>query len=256
MTQPKKQKSPVKSRSSSNSFLHSTAGYLQLERYFSKKGIMSRGQARTQILDGFVTVNDNRILDPEFKIDPDRDLVLWNEKNVDAQTFEYWILNKPKGFVTSLKGQNNEKTVYEIEGGPTSWMGPVGRLDKASEGLLAFTNDNLWANEILLPKSHITKTYHVQVSRIPSPDELAKLQQGVLLDDTLTLPAKWQILREGSTSKGWLEIELNEGKNRQIRRMLEIFNIEVIRLIRVQFGQLKLNDLAKGQWKKVQKSDF
>jgi len=135
------------------------------------------------------------------------------------------------------------------------WVAPVGRLDKASEGLLLFTNDTAWAARISSPESGPDKTYHVQINRLPTSADLKKMRYGVLVDGDLHAMKNVTILREGEKN-AWLEIVLDEGKNRQIRKILAELNFDVLRLIRVQIGLLKLGELAKGSWRLLDKSEI
>ena len=153
--------------------------------------------------------------------------------------------------MVSRSDEKNRATVYECM---KDWNGPlvqaVGRLDQASEGLLLFTNDHVWANKLMDPKTHVTKTYHVQATPVPSEDVLMKLSRGIMLEGSMTRPGKFELIRSGEKN-GWIEVHLIEGRNRQIRKMLKSEKIEVIRLIRVQLGTLSLGDLAKGEWREL-----
>ncbi len=154
------------------------------------------------------------------------------------------MLNKPRGVVTTASDEKGRETVYSLLGESLPWVGPVGRLDKASEGLLLLTNDSQWAARISDPDSHLDKTYHVQVSALADETLAGKLIRGVLAGGELLRAKRARILRSGEKNT-WLEIVLDEGKNRQIRRIFEELGIEVLRLIRVQIGPLVLGQLAK-----------
>jgi 23S rRNA pseudouridine2605 synthase len=160
-------------------------------------------------------------------------------------------MNKPRGVVTTAADEKGRQTVYDFlpeafrEKG-RQWLAPVGRLDKASEGLLLFTNDSEWSSRLLAPETHLDKTYHVQINVVANQKILEKLEQGIAQESGETLRAKGvRILREGKRNS-WLEIVLDEGKNRHIRRMLKPLGIEVLRLIRVSIGPLDLGNLPKG----------
>lgn len=156
------------------------------------------------------------------------------------------MLNKPRGVVTTASDERGHQTVYSFLGKDSNWVAPVGRLDKASEGLLLVTNDSEWAARILAPETHLEKTYHVQIGMVADAALLDELQTGVRTDDGDVLRVKRaSILRHGERNS-WLEIVLDEGKNRHIRRMFEHFGIEVLRLVRVSIGPLALGDLPKG----------
>jgi 23S rRNA pseudouridine2605 synthase len=157
------------------------------------------------------------------------------------------MLNKPRGLVTTRNDPEGRGTVYDcLEGLDLPFVSPVGRLDKASEGLLLMTNDTRWANGLLDPASHVAKTYHVQIASVPDEAMLAQFRKGVDADGELLTASSVELLRSGGRT-AWLEIVLDEGRNRQIRRLLGAFDIEVLRLIRVAIGGLRLGELAKGK---------
>ncbi len=164
------------------------------------------------------------------------------------------MLNKPRGLVTTARDERGRDTVYrcfdggQIQGKPLPWLAPVGRLDQASEGLLLFCNDPEWAAGITDPETGPDKTYHVQIDSIPDAARLAALTGGIEQDGE-KLRAKSATLLRAGASNAWLEIVLDEGRNRQIRRLLAAFDIGVLRLVRVAIGGLVLGDLPKGQWR-------
>jgi len=157
----------------------------------------------------------------------------------------YWMLNKPRGVVATASDEKNRRTVYDYLNDQGRWMAPVGRLDKASEGLLLFTNDSEWAAALLAPETHVSKTYHVQIAAQPDIVFSSQLVSGVKVKEEILRAKAARILRHG-TRNAWLEIILDEGKNRQIRRMLEALDVEVLRLVRVAIGSLTLGELPKG----------
>jgi 23S rRNA pseudouridine2605 synthase len=161
------------------------------------------------------------------------------------------MLHKPKGLIVTRSDEKNRPTVYDCL---KNWNGPllqaVGRLDLASEGLLLFTNDHQWSNKLMDPKTHIKKIYHVQISSQPSEETLNKLSGGIILEGKKTLPAKFEFLRSGEKNS-WISVTLHEGRNRQIRKMLAMEGIEVLRLLRIQIGNLELGDLPKGEWREL-----
>jgi len=165
---------------------------------------------------------------------------------VAAHAKIYFMLNKPRGAVTTASDEKGRATVYAYLDETMPWLVPVGRLDKASEGLLLLTNDSEWAARALAPETHLDKTYHVQIAAIAGAALLASIAAGVRTGDGVFLRAKSvRILRSGDKNS-WLEIVLDEGKNRHIRRMLAQLGIEVLRLLRVAIGPLRLGDLPKG----------
>jgi 23S rRNA pseudouridine2605 synthase len=158
------------------------------------------------------------------------------------------MMNKPRGAVTTASDEKGRETVYDLLDPQLPWAGPVGRLDKASEGLLLLTNDSEWGAKITDPASHLDKKYHVQVNRVADADLLARIVQGSAPEGKAgeDLRARQaRILRHGNKNS-WLEITLDEGKNRQIRRLLETLEVQVLRLVRVSIGPLELGDLKKG----------
>jgi 23S rRNA pseudouridine2605 synthase len=161
------------------------------------------------------------------------------------------MLNKPRGLVTTTRDEQGRDTVYRcFDGASLPWLAPVGRLDKASEGLLLFTNDPVWAARITHPDTGPDKTYHVQIARVPDADLLAALVSGITEDGQHLAAKSARTLRAGEKN-AWLELVLAEGRNRQIRRLLAALDVTVIRLVRVAMGPLVLGDLAKGQWRQL-----
>jgi len=163
------------------------------------------------------------------------------------------MLNKPRGVVTTASDEQGRETVYNYvrKGGQgRGWLAPVGRLDKASEGMLLLTNDSEWAARVLDPGSHIAKSYHVQIATLADESLLNTLREGVRDGGDFLRVQHVRELRRGERN-AWLEIVLTEGKNRQIRRMLEALGIQVLRLVRVAIGGLELGELGKGESRKL-----
>lgn len=218
-----------------------------LARALSKLGLCSRSQAQTLVREGRVHVNGRLVRNPESPtVTGDRIEV--DGAPVQSQEKVYRMLNKPRGYVTTASDERGRQTVYTLLQDETmrQWIAPVGRLDKASEGLLLFTNDSEWAARLTDPSSHIDKTYHVQVNALVDDETLRRLRAGVDVDGDMLAAKSVSELRRGDKNS-WLEIVLDEGRNRQIRRLLEAFDIAVLRLVRVAMGPLQLGELAKGQ---------
>jgi 23S rRNA pseudouridine2605 synthase len=167
----------------------------------------------------------------------------------------YWMLNKPRGMVATARDEQGRATVYSGLPAGLPWMGPVGRLDKASEGLLLFTNDSEWAARITAPESHLDKTYHVQISAIADERMLRDLLSGVKPADGGTLRAKAARLIRTGEKNSWIEVVLDEGRNRQIRRMMHVCGVEVLRLVRVAIGPLELGPLGKGAARELRQEE-
>jgi 23S rRNA pseudouridine2605 synthase len=217
-----------------------------LARALSKMGVCSRAKAAQLIRGGKVRLNGGVRGDPETPVRLGRDRIEIDGESVSAAKKIYLALNKPRGIVTTTSDEKGRETVYSLLGPELPWVAPVGRLDKASEGLLLLTNDSEWGAHITAPETHLTKTYHVQIGQIADEALLETLKNGVRTKEGDTLRAKAaSLLRQGERNS-WVEIILDEGKNRHIRRMLEALGVEVLRLIRVAIGPLALGDLAKG----------
>jgi 23S rRNA pseudouridine2605 synthase len=161
------------------------------------------------------------------------------------------MLNKPRGLTTTRCDEQGRDTVYRcLEGSDLPWLAPVGRLDRASEGLLLFSNDPAWAAALLSPAAEVDKTYHVQIDRPGDAALLTRIQAGATIAGEHLSCKALRVLRSGEQNC-WLEIVLDEGRNRQIRRLLEAFGIKVLRLVRVAIGPIALGQLPKGQWRRL-----
>jgi 23S rRNA pseudouridine2605 synthase len=209
-------------------------------------GYCSRSRACDLIRAGRVTLNGGICRNPEAPVRAERDQIEVDGADVAAYAKIYLMLNKPRGAVTTASDEKGRETIYAYLDESMPWLSPVGRLDKASEGLLLLTNDSEWAARVLAPETHLDKTYHVQIAAIADAALLASIAAGVRAGDGVFLRAKSaRILRSGDKNS-WLEIVLDEGKNRHIRRMLAQLGVEVLRLLRVAIGPLRLGDLPKG----------
>ena len=226
-----------------------------LARVLSKLGLCSRTQGEALVRAGRVRVDGRIVRDPEAPTHAQSQRISVDGRDVAATASIHVMLNKPRGHVTTARDEQGRATVYALlRDGNFPWLAPVGRLDKASEGLLLFTNDSAWAARLTDPATHVDKTYHVQIDRLPDADVLARLRAGIDVAGERLVAKSVRELRRGDRH-AWLEIVLDEGRNRQIRRMLEEMDIAVLRLIRVAIGALALGDLAKGKWRVLEEAD-
>jgi 23S rRNA pseudouridine2605 synthase len=227
-----------------------------IARTVSKLGLGSRNTAADWVRAGRITVNGRVVRDPEFPVVIDRDQLSLDGQPLVAAEKCYLMLNKPRGLVTTTADEQGRDTVYRcFENAQLPWLAPIGRLDKASEGLLLFSNDPEWAARITDPATGPDKTYHVQVSVQPDAALLAKLVSGINADGERLAAKSATLIRSGGKN-AWLEIVLDEGRNRHIRRLLEAHDIGVLRLIRIAIGPLQLGTLAKGQWRWLEPHEY
>lgn len=225
---------------------------MSLARALSKLGFCSRAQGDRLTRAGTVRVNGVVVRDPSLRVTPERDVIEVDGARVARVERVYLMLNKPRGLVTTMDDPQGRATVYDcLRDASLPFVTPVGRLDKASEGLLLLTNDSRWSSRLLDPASHVDKVYHVQVRAADPAAVIDRVVAGVVEPSTAErLEVKAiHLLRTGSRSGAWFEVVLDEGKNRQLRRIFTAIDVEVLRLVRVAFGRLVLGDLAKGAWR-------
>lgn len=220
-------------------------------RVISKLGLASRTQAAAWVQAGRVRVNGSVVRDPQFPVRQGVDRLQVDDAAAIAVERVVLMLNKPRGLVTTRQDERGRATVYQcFADADLPWLAPVGRLDKASEGLLLFSNDPAWAARLTDPATGPDKTYHVQVDQVPDAALLAALARGAVVAGERLDCKALRLLRAGERH-AWLEITLAEGRNRQIRRLLEAHGLAVLRLVRVKIGNLALGKLAKGQWRRL-----
>ena len=219
-----------------------------LERVLSKAGVGSRVDARSWIHAGRVKVNGRITRNPDQWIDMKRDRVLFDGNPLVARERIYLLLYKPTGYLTTYKDPEGRPTVYDLTADAGSFLSPVGRLDLDTSGLLLMTNDNQFAERVTNPNSHVPKTYLVKASAVLTDTQLQQLRDGIELADGPTRPAQVTRLRD-SAKYTHFEITLTEGRNRQVRRMVEALEAKVLKLVRVRIGHIAIGRLPIGKWR-------
>ena len=221
-----------------------------LERLFSRAGIASRTQARSWIGAGRVRINGKVVQNPDHWVDLERDRVTLDGKPLHSARKVYLLMYKPRGCLTTLKDPDGRPTVYDLLPESAPWVVPVGRLDLDTSGLLILTNDTNFADAIASPERKVPKTYLVKASRHLDEECLDRLRAGVLLSDGPTRPASVQRVRD-SEKYTFLEITITEGRNRQVRRMLEAVGSKVLKLVRTAIGTIRIGDLPIGSTREL-----
>jgi 23S rRNA pseudouridine2605 synthase len=221
-----------------------------LERVLSKAGLGSRAEARKWIGAGRVRVNGELVQTPDHWVDLERDKVTLDEKPIDRASAVYLLLYKPRGYLTTRKDPEGRPTVYDLIPELGQWVVPVGRLDLDTTGLLILTNDTRLAEHLMNPEHQVPKTYLVKASRLLAGDDLDRLRQGVMLDDGPTAPAEVERVRD-SQKYSFIEITMREGRNRQVRRMMEAIGTIALKLVRTRIGSLTIGDLPIGKYREL-----
>jgi len=222
---------------------------IRLQKFLAQAGVASRRASEELILAGKVAVNGQTVTKLGTKIDPEKDLVTVNKKVIKVEKQKFYIaLNKPAGYITSLKDPQGRKKVTDLLKDIQVRIYPVGRLDYETEGLLLLTNDGDFAYNLTHPKHKIKKTYLAQVQGIPSENDLQKLRTGIMLSDGPTATAEVSLLKKGKNT-ATIKITIHEGRNRQVRRMFEAINHPVLHLKRVRIGNLDLGALKVGEYR-------
>jgi 23S rRNA pseudouridine2605 synthase len=248
---PKSRKRPSAARSKS------APRRIGVARTLSKLGIASRTVAAQWVTAGRVAVNGRIVRDPETPVVAERDRITVDGRTPRAAEKRHVMLNKPRGLVTTARDEQGRATVYScFTAEQDRGLAPVGRLDKASEGLLLFSNDSEWASRLLDPAAHLSKLYHVQVDALVDADQLARMRNGISLEDGSVMGVSTARLLRRGEKNCWLEIALQEGKNRQIRRIAEALGLKVLRLVRVAVGPLILEGLAKGESRELSETEL
>jgi 23S rRNA pseudouridine2605 synthase len=219
-----------------------------LERVLSKAGLGSRVEARSWIHAGRVTINGQVVRNPDHWVDLERDRVQFDQKPLQARDRVYLLLYKPAGYLTTYRDPQKRPTVYDLIGDIDTFVSPVGRLDLDTSGLLLMTNDNQFAERVTNPDSHVPKTYLVKASLRLTDDQLQQLRDGIELSDGPTRSAEVVRIRD-SGKYTHFEITLTEGRNRQVRRMVEALGAHVLKLVRVRIGSISIGPLQIGTWR-------
>jgi len=217
-----------------------------LDRVLSQAGIGSRKEARQWIGAGRVAVDGKKIQTPDAWVDAEHQRVTLDGKPLRAARKIYLLLYKPKGYVTTYKDPDGRPTVYDLLQDVPEKVFSAGRLDLDSSGLLIFTNDGEFADHITSPESHVPKPYLVKSSLLLTDDQLDQLRQGVALTDGPTRPAQVARIRD-SGRYTFFEITITEGRNRQVRRMVEALGAKVLKLVRTGIGTIRIGDLQIGK---------
>ena len=221
-----------------------------LERVISKAGLGSRSEARSWIGAGRVRVNGKVVQTPDHWVDLERDRVTLDDKPVGESKKVYLLLYKPTGYLTTYRDPQNRPTVYDLIRDAGQWLAPVGRLDQDTSGLLIMTNDTRLIEKIANPEHEIPKTYLVKASTLLSDEQIGQLRAGVVLEDGPTRAAVVKRVRD-SAKYSFIEITIREGRNRQVRRMLEAVGSKVLKLVRVGIGELRIGELKIGKYREL-----
>ena len=230
----------------------------RLQKYLAEKGIASRRKCEEYILQGLVKVNGNIVTQLGTKIDPTKDKIIFKDQELTNQKEKkvYILLNKPIGYVTTVKDQFDRDTVLDLVKIKNIRLVPVGRLDMYTSGAILLTNDGEFVYQITHPKHEIEKTYTVTIKGDITLKEIEELKNGVMIDNKLTKQAKVKILKKDEEKKTTrLEITIHEGRNRQIRKMCEAIGKPVLALHRSKIGMLSVKDLKIGTWRYLTKEE-
>ena len=225
-----------------------------LERVLSKAGLGSRTVARGWIGEGRVVVNGTTIRNPDHWVDPQRDRIAVDGKALRSVAKAYILLYKPKGYLTTRRDPEGRLTVYDLTGDVGTWLSPVGRLDLDTSGLLLMTNDTDFAERIANPEHKAPKTYQLKAATLLSDEQIDRLRGGIELSDGPARPAEVKRLRDRGKHT-FLEMTITEGRNRQVRRMVDAVGSKVLKLVRVAIGPIRIGDLEIGKWRPLTEAE-
>ncbi|MEQ1761265.1 MAG: pseudouridine synthase [Vicinamibacterales bacterium] len=225
-----------------------------LERVLSKAGLGSRSEARRWIHAGRATVNGRVVENPDHWVDLELDQVRFDGEPLEARERMYVLLYKPTGFLTTYSDPEGRPTVYDLVADADTFLSPVGRLDRDTSGLLLMTNDTGFAERVSNPESHVPKTYLVKASKVLTDAQFEQLRDGIELSDGPTRHAQVTRLRD-SAKYTHFEITLTEGRNRQVRRMVEALGAVALKLVRVKIGPVSIGTLQIGKWRHLTRDE-
>lgn len=224
---------------------------MRINKYIASCGVASRRKAEEIILSGRVTVNGNKVEELSFNIDEEKDVVAIDGNKIDlSEKMVYIALNKPEGYITTVKDQFDRPSVLDLVSNIKERVYPIGRLDYETSGLLLLTNDGDLTYKLTHPKHEVDKTYVARMKGIPTTEEMSNFESGLLIEDYKTAPAKIKMLEysvENNFSK--CEIKIHEGRNRQVRKMCRAINHPVLRLRRASVGKISLNGVKIGEYR-------
>ncbi|CAM3235954.1 rRNA pseudouridine synthase [Brevibacillus invocatus] len=222
----------------------------RLQKVLAHAGVASRRHCEELIVQGKVQVNGQVVRELGTRVDPGQDRIVVNGRPIRLEQHVYLMLNKPTGVITSVSDPRGRRVVTDLLKGLKERVYPVGRLDFNTSGLLLLTNDGELANKLAHPSYEIDKVYRAWVRGVPSPDKLAKLAKGILLEDGMTAPGEARMVKKSTgNEKALLEIIIHEGRNRQVRRMCAAIGHPVLELERIRLGFLTLEGLSQGQFR-------
>lgn len=225
----------------------------RLDKYLSNAGIASRRNIKKLLKNHILTVNGERIRESGFRIDPKKDILLLEGREITQPQFEYFILNKPKGVISTTSDERGRRNVTSFIQTKLR-LYPVGRLDKDTTGLILLTNNGELTHKLIHPKYHIPKIYLLKIKGIVLQHKIDMFKNGVILEDGITSPAIVKIIEENKTST-ILQVTLFEGKNRQIRRMCEKLELDLLELSRVAFGNIQIDNLKVGESRELSQDE-